>query len=316
MSRKRQAFTLVELLVALVLLLTLAALALALMPRMDQNQKVARGADLLQGWLLIAKQRAVRDQVPTGVRLFPDSKNYVNQMQYVQQPDDFFGGTIVVSEPSGMTTWMASLVGNTSTPVVDYFGGFGSSSSAALWPVQPGDYLEVKGGGWVYLITGVTSSSTTGTPGDTLALNAAPVTWWTDSSGNKIATSATSQYRIIRAPRLLTGETPLDLPQDVVIDLNTNLTIPGAPPIPSAAGVALPMDIMFSPSGSVIGWPMSNDRIVFWLRDSTTDSAMLGNPALVTIYVRTGLIAAAEVDHSGSAMAPYTFTQDGRSSGL
>src|SRR5947209_19871546 len=64
-------FTLIELLVVITLLVVLVTLVAALAPGLRARQKVTRGADLLQEWLLIAKRRAARDRTPCGVRLLP-----------------------------------------------------------------------------------------------------------------------------------------------------------------------------------------------------------------------------------------------------
>src|SRR5437899_3994285 len=66
---RQRGFTLVEMLVVLALMLVLAALAVAFIPRMNDRAKTPRGASQLQMWLLIARQWAKRDGVPTGVRL-------------------------------------------------------------------------------------------------------------------------------------------------------------------------------------------------------------------------------------------------------
>src|SRR5574340_1255625 len=66
---KRTGFTMVEMLVVLGIILMLSVLTVLFMPRISERQRVAQGADLLQGWLLMAKQRALRDRVPTGIRL-------------------------------------------------------------------------------------------------------------------------------------------------------------------------------------------------------------------------------------------------------
>src|SRR5437899_4734829 len=66
---RQRAFTLVEMLVVLGLMLVLAALAIAFIPRMNERAKTPRGASQLQMWLLIARQWAKRDNTPTGIRL-------------------------------------------------------------------------------------------------------------------------------------------------------------------------------------------------------------------------------------------------------
>jgi hypothetical protein len=310
-------------LVAILIMLALATILLALAPRVAQGQKAARGADLLQGWLLIAKQRALRDQVPTGIRFQMVSTtagdpNYqlVRDLQYIQQPDDFTAvsfssgsataGTITVTQPSG--TWQASLQG--ATVGVDFFGGFGpqqgdpANQNQALWAVQPGDYLELQGGGPLHQITGVSASMPAGPPpataiGDTLTLLSGPANAYTNP---------TAAYRIIRAPRLLTGETPLQMPQDVAIDLNHS-----NPPTP---GTSSYVDILFSPAGGVLGQSTTGLPVILWVRDITQDSYLTGEPRLVGVQYSTGFIAVHPVDVSSSPTAPYTFVLDGRSSGL
>src|SRR5207245_10516443 len=94
-TRRRSAFTLVELLIFVSILLIITVAVVAVAPRFTDVRKLSRAADGLAQWLLTAKQRAKRDQVPTGVRLFPDPQhnNLVTQLQYIQQPDDFSVGT-------------------------------------------------------------------------------------------------------------------------------------------------------------------------------------------------------------------------------
>src|SRR5438132_10552420 len=94
----RPAFTLVEMIVVLAIVLALSALAVALAPRMGERQKTQRAADQLQGWFGIARQWARRAHVPTGIRLLPGrllpnpvnfNSNYVTELQYIQQAPDF-----------------------------------------------------------------------------------------------------------------------------------------------------------------------------------------------------------------------------------
>ena len=81
-------------------------------------------------------------------------------------------------------------------------------------------------------------------------------------------------WRIIRGPRVLTGETPLQLPQSVAIDIRTNAVL-GAPlPVNPTTGN---IDILFSPSGSLTGRGLGSNTIQLWLRDVTKDDP-LTNP--------------------------------------
>jgi hypothetical protein len=276
-------------LVVIFLILLLASVTVSLTPRFAGGQNVAKGASLVQGWLLIAKQRAQRDQVPTGLRLARlgsdmNSRSYylVRELQLIQQPDFFSGGTITVN---GTT-----VTGNG----VDFTGGFPSTGGGVLYAVQQDDYLEIKGGGLVHRIVGVAPT--------TLTLASAPP--------NPI-NQATGDYRILRKPRLLTGETPMVLPQDIMIDLRPdNPIVPDPGTTPGGN-----LNIMFSPTGGVIGQGTGASRVVLYVRDVSRDSPLDGDPTLVTIYSRTGFIGAHPVNATDPANA-YLFTRDGRSSGL
>lgn len=166
--RRRSAFTLVEMLIVVSILMIITVAVVAVAPRFTDDRKLSRAADGLAQWLLTAKQRSYRDQIPTGVRLFPDPQHngLITELQYIQQPDDFKGGGITLG-PSvipgingGLPVFVATGYGG-----VDFTGGFADQT---LWPVQgyvapqpgvtagrPGDFLEVKGTGLVHLIVGV-----------------------------------------------------------------------------------------------------------------------------------------------------------------
>src|SRR5437870_3518991 len=70
-NARRAGFTLVEMLVVLVILIIIAALTLAIAPRLAEREQVAKGADLMQQWALTARVLALRDQGPRGIRLQP-----------------------------------------------------------------------------------------------------------------------------------------------------------------------------------------------------------------------------------------------------
>jgi prepilin-type N-terminal cleavage/methylation domain-containing protein len=300
--RSRRGFTLIEMMVVVGILILLATLAVAFVPRVQEKERPRRAADQLQGWLLITKQWAKRDRAPRGLRLFRPADNNVVELAYLEQPPDF------VVKP-GVTTTNSSVRGITFTagtaavglepaqlgwtkPVFDFSGGFGTDTTS--WPVQVNDYLEVDDGGTnasqVFRVTGLSSATA-------LALDRDPG-----------ITATKTTYRFIRQPRERAGEARLQMPASTIIDLNTNATYSNTIPGGSV------LDIVFAPSGSQTGWTGAADRIQLWVRDQTADDT---NPPtqgnLITIYVRTGLIAAHPVDPSGD---PYSYTRDGRGSGL
>jgi hypothetical protein len=130
------------------------------------------------------------------------------------------------------------------------------------------------------------------------------------------------------------------MPQAVVIDLGTNFTFGNQLPIDPLAGT---VDILFAPSGSVVGRAQTGGSIVLWVRDATQDTPpdpvpgyppndpnhllgtapFGGQPTLISLYTRTGFIAAHPVDPRPRPLTtpptppdPYFYTKDGRSSGL
>jgi prepilin-type N-terminal cleavage/methylation domain-containing protein len=292
-DNSRRGFTLIELLVVMALLLVLLGLTIAFVPRFQENQRVSQGASTVQSALMIAKQRALRDRSPRGVRLQPGTNNalWVTDLQYIEQPEDFSGGTAeTASDNATVVTFQG----------VDLTGG---SSDPTLWDVQPGDYLEIRGGGLIRRIIPPMAPKQiileAPTPGMPTFHRVAP----------------TKNYRIIRAPRVA-GDDPVQLPGSVAIDLTPDTMVPPRKK-PEYHPILTPQapyfDILFAPSGAVIGPAAAYDKIILWVRDISLTGITEGEPTLICIYTRSGAIAAHPVDIQGGNY--YTFTEDGRSSG-
>src|SRR5579884_726590 len=164
-NNHRRAFTLIELIVVIGIILVIAALAAAFAPRVSDSQNLTRAIDQFEQWLLTAKMRAKRDGLATGIRfipapndLNPANPNLANSgtystFQYIQQPDPLAGS------PGGGTLMGA---GGTLGPGIVQFANVDFTLQGlppGQWLVQQGDYLEVRDGG-VYRIGTATGQMT------------------------------------------------------------------------------------------------------------------------------------------------------------
>ena len=85
---RRPAFTLIELMVVIGIIIILATLAVLFLPNLDRNKGVPNGVTQLHGWINLAKMQAIRDGAARGVRLIPDPNNpsRVTALEYIEQP--------------------------------------------------------------------------------------------------------------------------------------------------------------------------------------------------------------------------------------
>jgi type II secretory pathway pseudopilin PulG len=307
MKQTRIAFTLVELLVVMSLIVILAALTIAFFPSVASSAREGRAATLLQGWLNLSRQRALRDQSPRGVRLWVKPGTYggailplvVTECQYIEQPDDFAGfmkpvsvpGLVeknTIAQPAGGDPRMIFF--NFGTTAIDLTNGYGVGPGfAKYWAVQPGDYLEVNGVGLMHRIEAVLS-------GTQIQISPAMP---------HLLTQETPNYRIVRLPRAV-GDEMLKLPEGTVIDVETNGAFGAfSNPLPSPSfsntGLIESYDILFAPSGEVISRGVSTDKIHLWVRAPFVDAPTVyfrGDPTLVSVWVRTGFVGAYSPDQS------------------
>jgi prepilin-type N-terminal cleavage/methylation domain-containing protein len=308
----REAFTLIELLVVIAIILVIAALAAAFAPNVSDSQNLTRSVDQLEQWLLTAKMRAKRDQLATGLRLVQaqnDPANTFSQCQYIQQPDAMAGGWVTSTATAGSIPYNGSFLNGgialpTATPNQVQLYNVDCSMGQTLAPnqylIQAGDYLEVRGGG-VYLIAGA-AASTANPPVTTIGLSGTAY----DQLLNIAA--PTTNYRILRQPRLLMGEAPLELPNGFAVDLNLANSL--------ATGPSGSFDILFSPTGAVVGANAGSGKVLVIVHDlfgNPTTSFDPNRAGIVAVQCRTGFIGAYNVAPGAD---PFAFVELGRESGL
>lgn len=325
---KRRGVTLIELLVVIGIIAALATMLVAFAPRFGERHRATRGAAQVQSWLNLAKQRALRDQRPVGIRLpaqinepgLPTGYGYIRELQFIEVPDEYIGGTVTVPYDNSGASPDYSLI-KLSTPVQ-----FTPGDPTGL--IQSGDVILIPGPGYaprriVSVAPGSPAIDSTVTPPLynyavklDMALSNTP--------------SSTGAHRVYRKARPVQGEPVLMLPKDIGIDISRDVANASPtwyrmfPPTANSGGPN-PFDILFSPSGQVIGAEGAlGSRICLWVRDVSLGNSLPnelppGENSLITVYTRTGQISAHPVDPSrltpGPNWNPFFFTQDGKSSG-
>lgn len=321
-QQNRNAFTLLELLVVIAIILALAALAAAFLPRVSDSQRLSRAVDSLEQWLLTAKMRAKRDGLATGLRFVQaegDAPGNVSQFQYIQQPGPLIGGYLIVPPPPPDSPPPGAIVAPSPPfpPGQLLIGGYLASGAGGVvtfgnvdfslgglpaqqWLVQPGDYLEVNGGG-VYAIASVASATT-------IQLSAS-------AYAQALSISApVTNYRILRQQRLLIGEAPLNLPRNYAAQFHQ---LPGSSSALSGCNVAQGTngywEILFSPTGQVIGANGGKGTLYVSLWDTTMTVPDINSVGIVGIRCNTGFIGAYSASPGDD---PFYFVKTARESGM
>jgi prepilin-type N-terminal cleavage/methylation domain-containing protein len=335
---RRRGFTLIELLVVMGIIAALATMLVVLAPAFGDRQRSSRGASMLQSWLNLAKQRAIRDRRPVGIRLpsLPaGTYPYISELQYVEVPDEGIGGTATVPYASNYPPpGMQNPPGQYQCVLLTTTTFFTPGDPTAT--LQPGDMIEFTdrplGNYAPRRILGVSKPSTLNPgpgptppppPQDSVTSNG--VTYYNyfillDASLPS-ANFSTQTFVVSRKARPVVGEPVLQLPKDVAIDIDRdfqNLQPTWYRMFPPTAnnGGTNPFDILFSPAGQVIGTEGNlGSRICLWVRDLSLNSTgpNVGNDAnrtdptalppgvntLITVYTRTGHVTSHPVDPSG-----------------
>jgi prepilin-type N-terminal cleavage/methylation domain-containing protein len=330
-NHSRAALTLIELLVVIFIMGVLIAITALAVSALAPSFKTSNGADLAAGWCVGARQMARRDGVPTGVRFLVGADNMCREAQYVRQPDDTAVGLYLGQGPT-------AFVARIQTPAnVDLRG-----------MVSDGDSLEIYSGGVVRRVTAdntgtVVVVESLGVQVNVFQVNLNPAGVPLPASPNAAdlntnVTPGLTNYRIVRQPQPIAGEANLKLPSGVAIDfsipssggtptwngpnrLSTPPLTPGASQVTVPPG---PFEIIFSPSGQVVGQGTNPGMIYLWVRravaqgNNTNDpdnsiDHLAGKPVIVTVYVRSGTVAQHPVSRKSD---PYEYTRDGKASGM
>ena len=340
----RLAFTIIELLVAMGIALTLLGLAVAVSQSSAfDSYKIVGSADRVSQWMLVAKNRALRDRAPRGVRLIVDpATNTCREIAYIEMPEAYIvppGARLalvysVPVMPMPPTTISDKQVFLTGISYADFIAS-----------VSVGDLVTIPELGGAYKIDAIADAS--GYPvaskpaGATIELSIGigmgnhllrlpdlGAAYSPAPSPSMNPAYVTANFGIYRQSRPLLGEPTQQLPLGMVIDLASSVETTGSPMynhnIPLLGGVGGNRDILFAPSGEVM---FANEGLIVCLmRDINrnpakidlriqTDLDKAGQMILIAIYAKTGAIATQNVAPA-SVGDPFRFAKDGINTGL
>lgn len=326
---RRGGFTLVELLVAIALAILLLSLVVGLTSSGLGSYRTVRSADRVSGWLLIAKSRAIRDGQPRGVRFFRGADGFYREAQYIEVPPPWVPNPLQEANPTGPRIVFSY---NTDTPaaptpptIIDRHCYFVADSAADLATfdgqgLQAEDVLTLPGIGAAYRLTAAPVAATVAFGGAGVACRELTLANWpdlgsatSDAAANvaalptpRRATVTIYQFGFTARARPLFGEPLLQLSVDTAIDSAAGTTL--------GVNTAGDFDVVFAPSGQVVG---ANSLIALWVRDPTRPAwpaANAGEQVLIGVYPKTGLIATHPP--APAPADPYQYVKDGLSSGL
>lgn len=302
-ASSRSAFTLVELIVAMSVMIILASIALMVVPSVLEQDRTTDGAARLQQYLMIAKMRASRDNLPRGLRLI-DSGGFATEVQYIEAPPLY-----VPPNPSDprFDTATAPLIEFVFTPNAD-----------GTMPTAPGGRViklkhlnadlrnEIAGGGSVIIpdlhvwfsfdAGGYDPGSETVTPNMSSGVSPYPEM----GAGTSLVTY---QFGIYGPPQALLGEPVQQLPTNIAVDFG------------SSQGLAANREILFAPSGEVS--LASSGQIFLWVRDRTKpggnggDFDNGGEQQIVGIKTRAGSLGVFPVAWPGTNPDPFFYAKNG-----
>lgn len=305
----RSAFTLVELLVVISIIVTLSTLVFTVFNSHAGSDRTRAAARIAQSVLLGAKDRALHAKDPRGVRLIRDvtDPTLVTGFAYLAPLASETAGNLPGQTPqNSVSVTRPGLPASSDAMQIVISGPQGQAWFAhdqrGLWPAA---VLQVRipaqTGQWYYLVRQQPSAPFWGTldPQGNLNLTLqAPFLGgksWPANVNAIDATDSNASCEIQLGNELLGFHQPISLPSRVVIDLDQSIL---------AAPASGDIDIMFSPRGMVTGPLAALGPMHLLLNDlsdasrnlSPLDPENRGEKLILTIFPQSGLVATFPID--------------------
>ncbi|MBN9520626.1 type II secretion system protein [bacterium] len=281
----RAGFTLIELLVAMAVIVTLATIAVVVIPQAIERDRTTDAASTVRQHLMIAKTRATRENDGRGLRFIvaldpnnPAKTNplWATEIQYIESAPK------VIPNPLGLTGPADPYVvfdhtnanGPTCTIVnvtaADEVCQIIDHDLLANW--FPTLYCPVLGPDAFgrpqrFQIIGKTAAAPNAY---TLALDRYPTTLMGAGTQQRVY-----RFAVEARSRPLLGEPSIPLPKNLCVDLEASIPPAQLVSLPGGTKAFIDYEIMFSPNGQLI-YPEAAGAVHLWVRDYTRYP---GNPA-------------------------------------
>ncbi len=308
----RAAFTLVEMLVVITIMLVMMGVTVAVINVSVEGERIRSGARQVQSYLAGARDRATFAGRPCGVRFFLDTldSTIVRSMVYIQVPEDWQRGsfTVAVNQLGNQTDLSSSLLveelqnGATTTEWLSIDFLLNTNLIRKPKIMIQGHWYTVVGKGNLTL------------PGQNNLvqryLTIRPP--FRGSVGTRVAEG---EYRLQLQPAFMPGQEPVLLPAGVAIDLDQCRRTNGSafaetlpPSWYTTSGYLPALDVLFSPNGTVVG-PEASKGVIHLLINDVTDSGQdlfsidlptvttknQSDKRVVTLFTRTGYVTTSEL---------------------
>lgn len=295
-TRVRSAFTLVELLVAMAVIIALASITLLVVPGVLDQDRTTDGATRVRQALMLSKAQAARDGLPRGVRFIVsptlDPNNpaktstlFVTELQYVEAPQPVIPNPYMLSDPTLDPHIRLQYVLNPNGQITSRICTVVNLTYDQATLIVKGSIIALPefGGVFIRVAENVVPQPQTGltppvnAPGKFMvrftldtAANLNQLAAFPDAELGGAGTTVIYGFAIYPAARPLLGESIITLPKNVCVDLNQYVSQP-----PGVAG--LDYEILFTPTGQVLptssfltgGSPGASGQIFLWVRDYT-----------------------------------------------
>lgn len=282
----RTGFTLIELLVVMAVIVTLATIAVVVVPQAIDQDRTTDSAATIRQHLMIAKARATRENSGRGVRFIvaldptnPLKTNplWATELQYIES------APLLVPNPLGLT--------GPADPYVVFDHTNAAAPTCTMVNVTPADEVvqvitNDLGANWFptlycpvlgtdafgrpqqFQIVGLTAAAAPNTY--TLALDRYPTTLMGAGTLQRVY-----RFAVKAKSRPLLGEPSIPLPKNVCVDLEASVPPAQQVTLPGGKKVFVDYEIIFAPNGQLIV-PESVGAVHLWVRDYTRYP---GNPA-------------------------------------